>query len=202
MTRRFLPVLLLGAILLLPGMAAGSAAPERGGGENGSSGISGAGRLQLAQAGEITPEKIERWRRMTPEQRERIRERYRRWKSLPPERRNRVLKRRRTWRSLPPETRRYLRDRREIYRRAGPEERRAIRKFVRGMREMPPHRQRQMRQRIGELRKIPGPDRESRMMAWPLYRTLSPAERDAVNRFLFARPPGNGRGGGGERAHE
>lgn len=202
MARRFLPVLLLGAILLLPGMAAGSAAPERDGRAHGSSGISGAGRLRLAQAGEITPEKIERWRRMTPDQRKRIRERYRRWKALPPERRERVLKRRRTWGALPRESRSYLRDRREIYRRGAPEERRAIRKFVRGMREMPPHRRRQLQQKIGELREIPAPDRESRMMAWPLYRRLSPAERDAVNRFLFARPPGSGRGGGGERAHE
>jgi len=200
--RRFLPVLLLAAILLLPGMAAGSAAPGRDGRAHASSGISGSGRLRLAQAGEITPEKIERWRRMPPEQRERIRERYRRWKALPPERRERVLERRRTWGSLPRESRRYLRDRREIYRRAGPEERRAIRKFVRGMREMPPHRRRQFQQRIGELREVPAPDRESRMTVWPLYRRLSPAERDAVNRFLFDRPPGSGRGGGGERAHE
>ena len=37
--------------------------------------------------GEITPERLERWRMKTPEERERIRERYRQWKELPPERR-------------------------------------------------------------------------------------------------------------------
>ncbi|MGE5189912.1 MAG: hypothetical protein ACM3NF_07645, partial [Gemmatimonadota bacterium] len=34
----------------------------------------------LAQPGRLTPEKVERWRRMSPEEREHIRERYRRWK--------------------------------------------------------------------------------------------------------------------------
>ena len=49
------------------------------------------GGLLFARAGEITPEKLERWRSMPPEEREKIRERYRRWKSLPPERRERIL---------------------------------------------------------------------------------------------------------------
>ena len=43
--------------------------------------------------GVITPERLERWRSKTPEEREQIRERYHRWKELPPERRERILER-------------------------------------------------------------------------------------------------------------
>ncbi|HZD54804.1 MAG TPA: DUF3106 domain-containing protein, partial [Candidatus Aquicultoraceae bacterium] len=47
----------------------------------------GDGGGRPAPAGDVTPEKVERWRKMTPGERDRIRERYRRWKELPPERR-------------------------------------------------------------------------------------------------------------------
>ena len=38
----------------------------------------------------LSPGRLERWRAMPPEERERIRERYRRWKELPPEERERI----------------------------------------------------------------------------------------------------------------
>lgn len=202
MNRRLLPALLLGAVLLLPGVEppATAAAPE--GVPSGSPGIARAGRVRSAQDGEITPEKLERWRKMTPEQQERIRERYRRWKSLPPEEREQILERRRAWRSLPEAERSYLRGRREILRKAGPEERRAIRKFTRRVRKMPPDRRRWLHRRIGELRNIPAAERDERLMEWEFYRGMSPAERRAVSRFLFSEPTGSEPAGSRERVHE
>ncbi|NNG45822.1 MAG: DUF3106 domain-containing protein, partial [Deltaproteobacteria bacterium] len=47
---------------------------------------------RVAESGKITPEKLERWRSMPQEKKERIRKRYRRWKNLPPERREKILK--------------------------------------------------------------------------------------------------------------
>jgi hypothetical protein len=87
--------------------------------------------LRVAQAGKVTPEKLERWRSMPPEKKERIRKRYRRWKNLSPERRERILEHGRRWGKLPKQKQRFLRQRREIYRNAQPEERRAIKKFLR-----------------------------------------------------------------------
>jgi hypothetical protein len=145
--------------------------------------------LPMARPGEVTPEKLERWRTMTPEERERIRRRYHRWKELPPEQRERILERRKRWRELPEEQRRALRKRREAYRNALPEERRAIEKFFRQMRQLPPEQRHAMRRNLSEMGGLPAHDRNERLMDWPFYRQLSPAEREAVTRFLFPNPP-------------
>jgi hypothetical protein len=150
---------------------------------------------RVVQAGEVTPEKIERWRTMTPEERERIRERYRRWKELPPERKARILERRRRWRELPERQRRFLSQRREIYRSAGPQERRTIEKFARRWRDLPREQRRALRNRLAEWRDLPEDKRDERMMEWPFYRRFSPDERKAVNRFLFSRPSPGPKGG-------
>lgn len=202
MSGRFLPALLLGSVLLLPGAAhtATAAAPE--GAPQGRPGVHRADRMRIAQGGEITPEKLERWRNMPPEEREKIRERYRRWKSLTPGQRERILERRRVWRSLPEASRSYLLDRREIYRQAGPGEKRAIEKFVRRMRELPSDRRQLLRRRIDELRDLPASKRDERLMDWRFYRRLSPAERHAVNRFLFSEPTASAPGGSREPPHE
>src|SRR3989304_2937316 len=105
---------------------------------------------RVGQAGEVTPEKLERWRTMTPEEREKVRERYRRWKELPPERKERILERRKSWRELPEGQRHFLMKRREVYRTAGPEEKRTIEEFVRHFRQLPPEQRHAMRQRLAE----------------------------------------------------
>ena len=152
----------------------------------------GPGRKESARvghAGEVTPEKLDRWRSMTPEERERYRERYHRWKNLSPERRNRILEHRQRWKRLPEEQRRFLRERREIYRSAAPEEKRAIEKFFRRWRRLPPERRHAIRRDLSDMRDLPAIRRRERMMGWPFYRRLSPDERKAVNRFLFSEPP-------------
>lgn len=143
----------------------------------------------LAQPGEVTPEKIERWRRMSPEERARIRERYRQWKALPPERRDRLVERTRRWRELPEDDRRFLRQRREMYRNAWPEEKRVIKKFFVRWRQLPPERRRTMRLRIAEWRGLPAAERDERMMDWPFYSRLRPDEQRVIRWFLFSEPP-------------
>ena len=150
---------------------------------------------RVTRAGDVTPEKLERWRTMTPEERERIRRRYHRWKELPPERRERILERRKRWRELPEEQRRSLMQRREIYRSAPPEEKRAIEKLFRYWRGLPPDRRHAMRRDLSDMRSLPVPDRDERLMGWPFYRQLSPEERKAITPFLFPNPqPGPERG--------
>ncbi len=157
--------------------------------------VPGPGRLRVAQAGKVTPEKLERWRSMPPEKKERIREKYRHWKKLPPERRERILERGRKWGKLPEKEKRYLKQRREVYRNAPPEERQAIRKFFRGWKSLPPERRGVLRQNLEEWKDLPVKERDERLEKWPFYGNLSPGERKAVNRFLFSDvPPGPRRG--------
>lgn len=151
--------------------------------------------VRMVQAGELTPEKLEQWRAMTPEEREKLRDRYHRWKELPPERRERILERRRMYRELPEEQRRFLKQRREIYRNAWPEEKRAIEKFSRGWRNLPPERRHSIRNKMSELRDLPAPERNKRMMDWQFYRKLTPDERKTVDRFLFSEPSRGPKGG-------
>jgi hypothetical protein len=137
----------------------------------------------------LSQERLERWRAMSPEERERIRERYRRWKELPPEQRARIMERKRRWRELPEEQRRYLKDRRELMKDAGPEDRVVVRNFFRRMRSLPPGVRKAERQQIWEWRALPAVEREEAMRSWPFYSGLSDRERDTLRWFLFA-PPG------------
>jgi Protein of unknown function (DUF3106) len=179
---------------VLPSRSAGLPRGEIASGEsNGDSGRRKGARM--AQASEVTPEKLDRWRSMTPEERERLRKRYLRWKSLPPERRKQILERRQRWSKLPEEQRRFLMQRREIYRNAGEEEKRAIKKLFRRWRQLPPERRQAMRRNLAEMRTLPVPQRDERLMDWPFYRRLAPDERKAVNRFLFSEPSPGPMGG-------
>ena len=136
----------------------------------------------------LSPERLERWRTMSPEERERVRERYRRWKELSPEQRERIKERNRRWRELPEEQRRYLKDRRELFSDAGPEDRGVVRKFFALMRSLPPEARSAARQKIWEWRSLPPGEREEEMNSWPFYHGLSDRERVTLRWFLFARP--------------
>lgn len=148
------------------------------------------------EAGEVPPERLERWRSMSPGERDRIRERYRRWKELPPEERERILERRRRWENLPREEREYLKERRALLREAGPQQRRVVRRFFARMRSLPPPARRMARGKILEWRSLPPHEREEAMLSWPFYRDLSERERDTLRWFLFGRPGDRPPGGG------
>jgi len=132
----------------------------------------------------VPQERLERWRSMPPEERERIRERYRRWT----EKRERIVERNRRWRELPEEQRRYLKDRRELLKDARPEDRGVVRKFFARMHSLPPGARSAARQKIREWGSLPPGEREEAMRSWPFYRGLSDRERDTLRWFLFARP--------------
>ena len=174
------PILALALGLLSPCLVYAEDGPYRGGRPDG---------FQAARPGEISPDKLERWRSMPPEERERIRERYHRWKELPPEKKERILERRRRWRELPEPERRFLRERREIYRNAPSEDKQVIKRFYRHWRELPPERRDSMRRDFEDWRGMPGAEREERMRNWRFYRQLPREERRVIRRFLLSEPP-------------
>ena len=46
---------------------------------------------------------LERWQRMTPEQKQELRDRFQRWKNLPPSEKEELQRKFDNWRRLPPE---------------------------------------------------------------------------------------------------
>jgi len=179
MPGRTLGAALVVLVLCLASPCVAADAQNRGGNPEG---------IQKTRPGEITPDRLERWRQMTPEERERVRERYRRWKELPPEQQERILERRRRWRELPESERNYLRERREIYRNAWPEEKAVINKFFRRWRELPPERRQALKRKFVEWRVMPAAERDEQMMNWPFYRNLPPDDQRVIRRFLFSEP--------------
>lgn len=150
------------------------------------------------RADNVPQERLDRWRAMPPEERDRIRERYRQWKELPPGQRERILERNRRWRELPEEQRNYLKERREMLKDAGPEERRVVREFFTRMRSLPPAARRMARRKIWEWRSLPPGERDEVMLSWPFYRGLSDRDRRSLRWFLYSLP--GDRHIGGDRA--
>ncbi len=74
----------------------------------------------------------QRWKDLTPEQRERIRERYRRFQELPPDQQERIRERHEWFKSLPPGERLELR---EKWKRMSPQERKDLRKELKELRK-------------------------------------------------------------------
>jgi len=172
-----------GTLLLFSGTAFADV-PARAAGEQAAESIS----PDRPRGEPLSPERLERWRSMSPEERDRIRERYRRWKELSPEQQERIRERKRRWRELPEEQRSYLRDRRELMKDAGPEDRVVVRKFFDRMHSLPPGVRSAARQKIWEWRSLPPGEREEAMRSWPFYCDLSEPERGTLRWFLFARP--------------
>lgn len=74
----------------------------------------------------------QRWKDLTPEQRDRIREHYRRFQELPPDQQARIRERREWFKSLPPGERRELR---EKWKGMTPQERKQLRKELKDLRK-------------------------------------------------------------------
>ena len=74
----------------------------------------------------------QRWNDLSPDQRERIRERYRRFQELPPDQQARIRERHEWFKSLPPGERRELR---EKWKGMTPQERKQLRKELKELRK-------------------------------------------------------------------
>ena len=95
-----------------------------------------AGGAWPARADEKSPDRSarERWKKLSPKQREKVRERYEKFEKLPPKEQARVRKNRERWQKLPPEKRDQLRER---WRELTPEQRKELRQR-RGQRKAEP----------------------------------------------------------------
>ncbi len=97
----------------------------------------------------------ERWDRLSPEQKERLRERWRAYQALPPERREELQEKLRRFRALPPERREEIRRNWESFQKLPRRDREEIRERFRRYRELSPERRAQLRR--GHPRHAAGP---------------------------------------------
>ncbi len=102
---------------------------------------------------------FERWQRMSPQQRQELRNRHERWKTLSPEEREKLQEKLDTWRRLPPE------------------ERGAIRKNYERWQQLPPERQQRLRQRWDRWQSFSPEKKQTLRRRYERYRQLSPEKR-------------------------
>ncbi|MCU1275819.1 MAG: hypothetical protein JWO48_3250 [Bryobacterales bacterium] len=109
----------------------------------------------LRKKNERTP--VDRFNRMSPEQRQQALEK------LPPERRKKIEDQLNQYNSLTPEQRRQLRSRYQAFNQFPPEKQNQARRLFRQFGELPPARQGPIRQEFENLRTMPDAERRARM---------------------------------------
>jgi len=117
---------------------------------------------------------IDRWNRMTPEQRERE------LAKLPPARAR--LIRQRIWRynHMRPEERQALRERYQTFAQLPPEKQQLVRQRLREYRELPAARQSLVHREVAQLRALPDAQRQARMNGDEFVGRFSPQERQII----------------------
>jgi len=106
------------------------------------------------KAPRVRPELLERWEKMTPEEREKMRERMDKWRAMTPEERERVLKNMERFRKMSPEQRTRLIETRRKWDRVPPEARRKMRRQFDQFRELPPEKRAEIMQQMAAVRKL------------------------------------------------
>ncbi len=136
----------------------------------------------FAQAGP-TPQdfkrRVERWRAMTPEQRQHLIERYRTFKALPHDKQTRLRQAHRRWRAIEPSERRLLMQRFNEYRGMPERKKDELKRRLQRWRAMKPAERAQLRKRYQKFRKLPAPERRRlierhRRLRKPKVRPLHP----------------------------
>jgi hypothetical protein len=98
---------------------------------------------------EADRDKLEqRWQRMTPEEKQEMRERFQRWQNLPPEQKEEIKRKLDTWRKLPPEQKEQIRRNFERWRQLPPEQRERLRERWQQWRDLPPEQREALKRRF------------------------------------------------------
>ena len=100
-------------------------------------------------------EALERWQKLTPEEKQELRERYQRWKSLSPEDKADLQKRYNNWRRLSPDEKATVRKNYERWQRLSPDQREQLQQRWQQWRELPPERRQALKERFERFRDLP-----------------------------------------------
>jgi hypothetical protein len=140
------------------------------------------GRGARARATE-TP--LDRWSRMTPEERQRA------LAKLTPQRRRELMRKLERFRSLPPEERQQLRERYRAFSQLPPEQQKRARELFRQFNSLPEDRRPVVRREYEELRSMPAAGRETRMNSEAFRSRFTAPEQQMLQDLtrVFGSPP-------------
>ena len=93
------------------------------------------------------PERTKQWQKLTPEERERLRQRWHEFQKLPPERQQELRERVNEFRKLPPEERVRVRKNFERWQQLSPEEKQRIREKYQRFQQLPPEEKQKLREK-------------------------------------------------------
>jgi hypothetical protein len=94
-----------------------------------------------------------RWETLTPEQQQKVQERWEKFKSLPPERKQRILRAWHRYRKFSPERRQQMKSRWRRFQQMSPEQKQRFRQRFKKWKALSPGKRRELRQRFIERRK-------------------------------------------------
>ncbi|MGA2591453.1 MAG: DUF3106 domain-containing protein [Bryobacteraceae bacterium] len=117
---------------------------------------------------------IDRWNRMSPEERER------QLAKLPPERARLIRERLRQYNQLPPEEKETLRENYQRFTQLPPEKQEIVRQRMREFRELPQARRLVIRHEMEALRALPESERHARMNSEAFRTQFSPPEQQII----------------------
>jgi len=124
---------------------------------------------------QATPENaIDRWNRMSPEERERE------LAKLPPARAKLIRQRIRRYNQMHPEEQQALRQRYQTFSQLPPAKQQVIRERLREFRQLPPARQPVVHREVQQLRRLPEPQRQARLNSDDFRGRFSPAEQNII----------------------
>jgi len=126
---------------------------------------------------------LERFRKMTPEERQRALDR------LPPERKKILEERLNKFNQLSPDERKRLAEKYDEFQQLPPEQQEHYRQIFRRFREMPEERRSVLRDEAVALRDLPEPERRNRMQSEEFKKKYSEKERKLLEDLAGAVPP-------------
>lgn len=139
-------------------------------------------------AQEATGNPAEQWEKMTPQEREALRERYRAFKRLKREQQQEILRNLDQFRTMTPEERHHILDNHSEFRRLSPDERQALNRNFQRWRKLPPERRDQLRNNYRRYLRMTPDERKRFMENYRIWEKLTPEQR---SRFRRQHPPGS-----------
>lgn len=140
-------------------------------GQRGPAPVRPAAQVRKAPAARTPLNDIDRWNRMSAEQREKA------LAKLPPERRRAIRERLDQFNSLPKEEQQRLRERYDRFSKLPPKTQELVRTQLRNFNEVPPDRRRVLVREIQRLRRLPDGDRRRRMQSRDFRASYAEEER-------------------------
>lgn len=127
---------------------------------------------------------LERWNRMTPEEKKRLLE------NLPPERKKQLEERLESYNQLSPEERERLKERYEFFRQLPPEKQERMRRYYRRFSTLSDDRRQLLQQELRELSRLDAADRHARMNSDEFRSLYTLSEQQLLQDIseLLARP--------------